>query len=90
MNISVLAVMAEYDKKASEYGKGVVENNLKETMEWCVFSDNDSLNSHNKRWSIEPKVGLDKRNIVDFIDFYPVGDSDDKKINNEATKRLRK
>lgn len=70
MNISVTQVMAEFDNKAKEYGKGSIRDYSKERIEWCVFSDINSLNSYPKRTKTEEKIG-DQRSIVDFLDFYP-------------------
>lgn len=70
--ISVLKVMGEYDKKASEYGKdSLIEDMSKKEKGISTFSNNDDLNACNKRTSCEKKVG-DQRSIVDYIDFYPV------------------
>lgn len=71
-SISVLKVMAEYDKKASEYGKNsIIEDMSKKERGISTFSNNDDLNACNKRTSCEKKTG-DQRSIVDYIDFYPV------------------
>lgn len=73
--ISVTAVMSEYDRKADSYGR---ENpnldNSKKELKFSTFSNNDELNCNIKRTSITPKVG-DQRTIVDYINFYQVGDS---------------
>lgn len=83
--ISVTKVMAEYDKKASSYGKGTpIKINDKEKLKWSTFSNNDELNACNKRTSCEKKVG-DQSNIVDYINFYPVSDNNDKKSKLSST-----
>lgn len=76
-SISVLKVMAEYDKKASEYGKNSpIEDMSKKEKGISTFSNNDDLNACNKRTSCEKKIG-DQRSIVDYIDFYPVGNKEE-------------
>lgn len=77
-NISVLSVMAEYDQKADSYGRGASIKSNKKEIKWSTFSDNDELNCRKKRLDTVPKVG-DQRSIVDFIDFYPVDNIEDKK-----------
>ena len=75
--ISVTKAMAEYDRKALNYGKETpIEDNTKKKLKWSTFSNNDELNACNKRTSCEKKVG-DQSNIVDYIDFYPVKNKED-------------
>lgn len=75
--ISVTAVMAEYDKKASNYGKDTPINNGKEELKWSTFSNNDELNAYSKRTTTQKKLG-DQRTIVDYINFYPVETKEEK------------
>lgn len=76
--ISVTAVMAEYDRKASSYGKDApIKDNSKDKLKWSTFSNNDELNAYNKRTSTERKLG-DQKTIVDFINFYPVETKEEK------------
>ena len=79
MNINVLAVMAEYDRKADSYGRAasiedISKSKMKKEIKYSTFSNNDELNSYNKRTAIVPKVG-DQRTIVEYIDFYPIANS---------------
>lgn len=71
MNLSVTAVMAEYDRKADSYGREPLMSDSKSQEKYSFFSNNDELNAANKRTSCEKKCG-DQRTIVDFIGFYPV------------------
>ena len=76
-SISVLKVMAEYDKRASEYGKdSLFEDLSKKEKGISTFSNNDDLNACKKRTGCEKKIG-DQRSIVDYIDFYPVGNKEE-------------
>lgn len=76
-SISVLKVMAEYDEKASNYGKDTpIEDMSKKERGISTFSNNDDLNACYKRTSLEKKVG-DQRSIVDYIDFYPVDNKEE-------------
>lgn len=75
MNISVTTVMAEYDRKASSYGKQSLIRDSKSQEKFSFFSNNDELNIANKRTSCEKKCG-DQRTIVDFIGFYEVDTKD--------------
>lgn len=75
--LNVLEVRAYYDKMADSYGKNDnLNENKKHVSEISAFSDPDELNACNKRTNTKPKIG-DQRNIVDFMNFYPVKANDE-------------
>ena len=84
--VSILLVMAEYDKKASSYGKGIpINRGEKLQLNWSIFSNLDELNDHHKRAKGVTKIG-DRRSIVDYIRFYSLDDADNEKKEMQKTK----
>ncbi len=73
MNLSVTLIMAEFDEKASSYGRGVIRQPSKSEERFSFFSNNDELNATRKRVRHEKKCG-DQTSIVDYINFYKIND----------------